>query len=84
MTWSEFEFTVRSIESPTGCDVDGRWAGRGWPSTTRPLHVQPAFSPRPPTLQPMFIPQATSRRPSTCPIAWDRKSLNPVNIQHAR
>ena len=40
--------TVRSIESPTGCDVDGRWAGRGLAdynlSTARPASVQPPSS----------------------------------------
>ena len=59
------EHTVRSIESPTGCDVDG---GGGldvsWLGTTCPLHVQRAFSPRPASVQPTFIPQATRRRPT--------------------
>ena len=43
-----FQNTVRSIESPTGCDVDGRWAGRGLAdhnsSTARPASVQPTSS----------------------------------------
>ena len=37
------------------------WTGGGldvcWPSTTCPLHVQPASSPRPASVQPTFIPQ---------------------------
>ena len=40
--------TVRSIESPTGFEVDGRWAGRGLAdhnsSTARPASVQPPSS----------------------------------------
>ena len=48
--------TVRSIESPTGCDVDGRWAGRGLAdhnlSTARPASVQPPSSQCPAHVRP--------------------------------
>ena len=43
-------YTVRSLESPTGCDVDGRWAGRGLADynsfTAHPASVQPTSSQR--------------------------------------
>ena len=42
---SNTSITVRSIECPIGCDVDGRWAGRVQAdhnsSTAHPASVQP-------------------------------------------
>ena len=55
--------TVRSIGSPTGCDVDGRWAGRGLAdnnlSTARPASVQPKFSQCPTHVHPTCDPEAS-------------------------
>ena len=55
--------TVRSIESPTGCDVDGRWAGRGLAdhnsSTARPASVQPTSSQCPAHVHPTGGHKAT-------------------------